>query len=823
VALDEELHREVALKQILDQHADDPTSRHRFVIEAEVTGGLEHPGVVPVYGLGNYKDGRPYYAMRLIRGESLKDAVERFHREHGQNGDAGVCSLGLRGLLRRFVDVCNAVHYAHARGVLHRDLKPSNIVLGKHGETLVVDWGLAKATGRSDPIEAERALEPMSTASGSAETLPGSALGTPAYMSPEQAAGQLDQLGPASDVYSLGATLYFLLTGQPPFAGDAVEVLPLVQKGEFPRPHEVDASIDGALEAVCLKSLALRPEERYGSAKALADDIERWMADEPVTAWHEPFSRRARRWARRNRTAVATVGAAVLVALAGTAGVLAIQTRSNRDLRAANRRTLNERDFARRNADLARRNYRRARGAVDDYLTRVADDSLLKEGGLHELRRDLLEAALRYYDEFLREWHNDPSLTAEAAAAQERVGDIRIELGRPRDALAAYNEAVRLVEPLIRERPSDRAIATARVRLEAQRLQAMKELADPDAAATFERVKHLGEALLASGGGTQELPVFLARTYIARGLVLRNDGRIDEALAIGLRAHDLCEQATRAATDDIAAARARLYAAAIVIELLCHKGRMGDARRLCEQERAFGEAGIRVHPRDVELRTRVALSEQQLAEIEQFDRDLVRALALARHCAQTLGALARENPQLVRVRSQWGVSLWLQSTIEVDLGQLTDAERSARAAIEANDACVRDVPSYAYYRMAVGMSYGSLGKTLVMRGQVVEGLAALRKALAILESIDNPNGQYGAVCYLALAAAVDDPADGSAASDRQLRDKDHAMAILRRLLARGFANTALLKNDPDLDTIRSRPDFQALLLDLEFPQRPFAP
>ena len=125
--------------------------------------------------------------------------------------------------------------------------------------------------------------------------------------------------------------------------------------------------------------------------------------------------------------------------------------------------------------------------------------------------------------------------------------------------------------------------------------------------------------------------------------------------------------------------------------------------------------------------------------------------------------------------------------------------------------------------MAVGMSYGSLGKTLVMRGQVVEGLAALRKALAILESIDNPNGQYGAVCYLALAAAVDDPADGSAASDRQLRDKDHAMAILRRLLARGFANTALLKNDPDLDTIRSRPDFQALLLDLEFPQRPFAP
>jgi hypothetical protein len=208
VALDTELHREVALKQILDQHADDRESRRRFLLEAEVTGGLEHPGIVPVYGLGSYADGRPYYAMRLVRGDSLKEAIDRFHRREspanptpsplagegrgeGAAASAGNRTLELHKLLRRFVDICNAVDYAHSRGVLHRDLKPGNVIVGRYGETLVVDWGLAKPTGHAD-VEGrpeERTLVP-SSGSGAAGTLPGSALGTPAYMSPEQAAGQ---------------------------------------------------------------------------------------------------------------------------------------------------------------------------------------------------------------------------------------------------------------------------------------------------------------------------------------------------------------------------------------------------------------------------------------------------------------------------------------------------------------------------------------------------------------------------------------------------------------------------------------------------------
>src|SRR5262249_16207830 len=135
VALDDELRREVALKSILDHRADDPDSRHRFVLEAEITGGLEHSGIGPVYGLGASKDGRPYYARGLIRGDSLKDAIGEFHAKSGSAADR---SLALRKLLRRFLDVCNAMEYAHSRGVLHRDLKPGNIIVSKYGETLVV-------------------------------------------------------------------------------------------------------------------------------------------------------------------------------------------------------------------------------------------------------------------------------------------------------------------------------------------------------------------------------------------------------------------------------------------------------------------------------------------------------------------------------------------------------------------------------------------------------------------------------------------------------------------------------------------------------------
>jgi serine/threonine protein kinase/formylglycine-generating enzyme required for sulfatase activity len=332
VALDVTLSREVALKELLDEHLEQPDSRARFQLEAEVTARLEHPGIVPVYAIGRNARGEPFYVMRFIKGESFKDAVRQFHAGRGRQGlREGESGLGLQQLLRRFIDVCDTIEYAHSRGVIHRDLKPSNVVVGKYGETLVVDWGLAKFVGRDDEHVGrdEPTLRPSSH-SGSTDTIAGVAVGTPAFMSPEQAEGDAAHIGYASDIYGLGATLYYLLTGRNPIADpDVTTALRRARRGEYRRPREVDSKIPAALEAICLKAMSHRRDDRYGSARQLAHDVELWLADEPVSAWSEPARLKLRRWVSRNRTLVSSAAAAILVA-ATTGGYLAYEDQMGR-------------------------------------------------------------------------------------------------------------------------------------------------------------------------------------------------------------------------------------------------------------------------------------------------------------------------------------------------------------------------------------------------------------------------------------------------------------------------------------------------------------
>lgn len=433
VAHDCELRREVALKEIKPVHADDAESRRRFTVEAMITGRLEHPGIVPVYGLGQYASGRPYYAMRFLRGGNLREAIETFHAAKKTGGDSTEQSLTFRRLLRRFIDVCNAVAFAHSRGVLHRDLKPANVMLGEFGETLVVDWGLAKVGS----AENSASQESWPDAGSLDMTDAGSAVGTPPYMSPEQAAGDQAKLAATSDVYSLGSILYTLLTGKRPFdAKDKEEVLAQVRAGKFKPPREVNRRTPPALDAICRKAMSFQPSDRYPTGLALAADIEHWLADEPVEAYPEPWPTRAGRWGRRHRTAL--VAAAVLLVTA----VVALSA-STGLIWAEQKKTAQEKQTALENFALARDLSLNSVAFIESSQTELASNPKL-----YPRRQEILVTAARSCRTILDRQPDDVEVQKWAAQLYRYTANFHRLSSRPQEAAPLYEEAIKLYEAL---------------------------------------------------------------------------------------------------------------------------------------------------------------------------------------------------------------------------------------------------------------------------------------------------------------------------------------------------------------------------------------
>ncbi len=419
LALDGDLNRSVALKELRPERLTDPTLAARFVEEAQVTGQLEHPGIVPVYELARRtSDGRPFYTMRFIRGRTLAEAASDYHRK-AESGQAG--PLDLAALLNAFVAVCNAVAYAHSRGVIHRDLKPQNVVLGDFGEVIVLDWGLAKLVGRPEEAAALSSVA-LDATEGHAATMPGQVMGTPSYMPPEQAEGAA--VNHLSDVYGLGAILYEILTGRPPFEGSETrELLRRVVVEPPARPRDVFRATPFALEAVCLKALAKAPAGRYGSVAELADEVRRFLADEPVLAYREPAPARAARWMRRHRSLVS--GAAILLVTAAVAAAagLVLLGHKNREI------------AAQRNAALTAANEAEA---VNAFLT----DDLLGQADPDANARDKKVTV----EELLRKAAGKIEGNPRFAGRPEVEGTLRLTLGKTLFKLSDNAEAQRQLE-----------------------------------------------------------------------------------------------------------------------------------------------------------------------------------------------------------------------------------------------------------------------------------------------------------------------------------------------------------------------------------------
>jgi serine/threonine-protein kinase len=797
VARDEELRREVALKAIQGPYAADADCRYRFQLEAEITGRLEHPGVIPVYGLGQDEWGRPFYAMRLIRGESLKDAIAHFHQGQHAQRDARDGALGLRALLGRFVDVCNAIAYAHSRGVLHRDLKPSNVMLGPYGETLVVDWGLAKAAGRPDSVPAidDETLRPES-ASATDSTLPGAKLGTPGYMSPEQAAGDIDRLGPASDVYSLGATLYTILTGRLPFEGsDVLVALQKVQRGDFPPPRLVNPRVPPALDAICRKAMALRMEDRYAGPRALADDIERWLADESVAAYREPASLRLARWGRRHRSLVAAT--AVLVATA--TGALAVST------------FLIGREAQRREVERLRaeENFQQARAAVDQMLTEVAEVELADVPQMQPVRKTLLEKARRFYQGFLDQRRADPLVRREAGRAHLRLGEIHQLLGDQVAGEQALRQGIALLGTSGHGNPADpdarRELARGQddlgmLLLKAHRFQESEALLR----AALELREGQVIAYPASAGDLQSLAD--ARYHLAV-LMARLSGRHPEDEA-GYRQAVQMQQALVASARDHPEHRRKLarYLNNLGM-LLAASGRTREAEEDYREAIAILEPLAAADPPVAADRWQLARSDANLAVLLQATARPDEAEVLNDRACALQKALRADFPEVPDYRHELAKILNNLGLLQQAMNRPQEGVRSFREAIALLEVLVADFPRSPDYRQALGVTRLNLG-ALLEAADTSAAARAYRDALALQERLcaDFPGvPEYrlalGRTLYsrARLLIAADDPAGA------------------RALLARAIGyHEALRADDPQNRRVRAllRDDYGVLCLAL---------
>jgi serine/threonine protein kinase/tetratricopeptide (TPR) repeat protein len=672
-----------------------------------------------------------------------------------------------QGVARIGVQVAEALEYAHNQGIVHRDVKPSNLLLDTRGTVWVTDFGLAKADDQQNL------------------THTGDLLGTLRYMPPEAFEGTTDHRG---DVYALGLTLYELLALRPAFGEkDRGRLVRQVTSEEAPRLGSVNPDVPQDLETVVHKAIDRDPSHRYATAGELAADLQRFLDDEPVRARRQTQLERYRRWARRN-PGIAILGAVLTgVLLVVTVASLVVAGRMSRLARAqalaaraadrarsqeAEQRRLAEASAA--EADAQRRraeaNLATARGAVDEYLTKVTESQLLSVPGLQPLRQDLLKSALTFNEDFLKQRGQDPSLRSALAAVHRKVGRINDELGRRPEAEAAFRSAATLYEALVKAAPGD---AEALEGLAESRLGVAGALGNvPTARPLLLEAVDLDEKLVAQHPGETRLREGLARAYQALGDHDLNARRVREALGWFLKAREI------------------------------------DASL------------IRDHPEEPSHQYGFARNLGQIAEAlcrlgRHQDETIVRPLAI-----EHARAAYDRSPQSVGYGRLYAYLNVREGNNRFSQNRLDEGKRAYERGLEARRKLVRDNP--AIPDLIADLVGGSIGfrDDLVRHTQSAEALRVLRRACTDVEglAVEGPAKPLGLGRLLAAAAATADPSAPTAEDeDRRRRDADRAMDALRQAVAADHSIVAGLRGDLDLTAVRTRDDFQALVADLDPP------
>jgi serine/threonine protein kinase len=693
------LGRRVALKVLPFASTLDQRQLQRFKHEAQAAAHLHHTNIVPVYAVGTER-GVHFYAMQFIDGHNIADVIRQLReldagqgkrtRKRRRGDDAtgpytpsaddrpasasthaqAVLSTHrsqrdpayIRSAVRLAQQAAEALEHAHNQGVIHRDIKPANLMVDGAGNLWVTDFGLAH-------VQSDAGL-----------TMTGDLVGTVRYMSPEQALAKRVVIDHRTDIYSLGVTLYELLTLEPAFAGDDRQELVRQVAFEEPRPpRRLNRAVPVELETIVLKAMAKNPAERYATAQELADDLGRWLEDRPIRARKPSLTQRVARWGRRHKGLVAGGVVVLLIAVVALAVSNLFVWKAQRRAQAAYEAEARQRKIARQ--------------AVDDMFTRVAEKWLEDEAGLEDVQREFLEKAAAYYEEFARDDGTDPEVRFGAAEANRRVGDVHRKLGSAAKAEPAYDRAIALLEGMVATSPNQ-----------------------PD---------------------YQEA---LGRTYNSRGRLLEGTGRVDQHEKDMRRALGLREKLVQD-HPDVPRYRHQLAMSAYNLSLvLDDKGQTAAARNSLQRAIDLLERLVEEVPGEPEYRHIRAASIAELAR-SVANTDPRKADELSRRAIDLQQQLADEFPRVALYRCWLALILNNHGAVLGTLGRNADRVQAYRQSLGLRTKLADDFPGVSAYRRDVASGMMNLGSSLGNMGRTGEGDARLREAQDRLQKLvqDYPN------------------------------------------------------------------------------------
>ncbi len=772
-AEDRRLGRPVALKSLLDPASDQVS---RFQREALITARLQHPGIVPVYEAGRWPTGEPFFAMKLVSGRPLDKVI------------AETTKLEDRlAIIPRLAAACDAIAYAHSQRIIHRDLKPGNVLLGDFGETVVIDWGLAKdldsdheTIERTHNVRSSRPVietasvsrRPSGSLDASTLTVAGAVMGTPAYMSPEQARGEpVDQ---RADVFSLGAMLYHTLAGVPPYnARTATDVIAAAALGKIVPLRERERRAPAELVAIVERAMAPDPFARYPHAGDLADELRRFLTGQLVDAHRYTAAQRVIRFVKKHRAAVTIAAIAVTtIAIGGTVAVHNIVA---------------ARDHAERARQIAITRKQAAERLIDYMFSDMKER--LDAAGRLDLLAGLGTEVKKYYAMLSSMPGGMPREDEiRMAEAIQLIGEAEHKSGKPDQALATWREARDRLTEVVGD---SKAPGTRKLRRLIARL-------DYEAGIIFQERGKLDEAL-ERFEGAQAIFVQLRRedptaklvmldsadAHDRLGDLLRLDGRIDEAFEQYMAGKNDREQATSQgigkAADEVLALSTSHFKLASVFQ---NRGESGSAVDEYQHALRLRETLLESQPDHVRYQEAVLEVLRELADLDRQLGDDKAAVDAYRRAARLSRSLVQRDPTNTEWQYQRGNLLSDLGFTLVDTGAFAEGLEQINASIEVHkDLAARDAKS-ARYKIALSRSNTRAGDALIYLGRTADGLAQYRYALELRRELVERDAKSVAYrrsiawSYAKLAAAFAFGGDTAKALDAH----EQALAIRQQLV-----------------------------------------